>query len=1166
MRFKTTSSLSLITAVILFFATNVGVRAETYGYSGSFYFSTNGSEVTIRNCWQWQGDVIVPETLEGLPVTRVADYAFGWELSSITIPNTVTFIEDNAFSNCSPATTVNVPDSVTHVGISAFTRMSNLVESQFGGFAYLATTHEAAIKSYSGAGGNVTIPETIGGNPVVYVFSSAFQNSTNLTSIALPSGITTIGSSAFQGCTNLTSVTIPDGVTTIGNSAFQGCTNLTSLTLPDGVTTIGSSAFEDCTNLASIIIPTGVTTIQSLTFGNCTNLKSVSLPAAITSIGNRAFMRCGLDNITIPYGVTSIGEHAFMSCALTSVTIPDSVTFIDIGAFALCASLRSATLPNTLTAIPNYMFIQCSSLTVIAIPDSVHTIGDSAFEGTQISSISGANVSRIGVAAFYGCRALETASFSSGGIFFDIYAFDYCESLKSINIPVGSTIREGVFYGCRSLTSVIIPEGVPAIERSTFQDCSSLTNISIPDSVTSIGDYAFYGCTNLTGLTIPDSVNSIGYGAFSQITFRCSVANNQVTIVGYFGNMGARGEVIIPSILLGYPVTAIGSSAFAGCTGLQTMTIANSVRTIGSSAFQGCTSLLYISIPESVTSVEDSAFADCTNLMSVTISSSELYEISNRMFERCSNLTYIAIPDSISSIGDHAFENCTSLMSISGANVSKIGVSAFGWCSSLQTATFSNSSGISFGATSFIACGNLKNINIPSGSTLGWSAFGACSSLESIVIPEGIISIEEATFALCTALTQITIPESVKNIGHRAFWGCANLTQITIPESVKNIGELAFLGCANLTAYAPAIYPPSTMEAIFAGCREAWFYLNDNNGVMITGGWSDGGPSAPHLAIPDSINGLPVIKIGEGWEYRSAFQGRTQLQSVYIPSTVIALGTYTFQGCTNLTVYARSIYPPGAMDAIFGGCKEAWFYLNDNNGAITITDGWSDGGPSAPHLAIPDSIDGMPVVKIGDGSFQGRTQLQSVYIPSTISTIGAYSFQGCANLSITLSDSITTVGENAFDGCLSVVSSSNGRSPLELWRQTFFADREDAGSGANLATPMGDGVPNLVKYALCLNPTQTGVTPSAQLSQGKLNLKFQRDPSRNDISIKVEATNDLASSWTTIATSLSGQNFTGNATILETDAGEGIKNMEICDTEVVDNQNKKRFLRISISQ
>jgi hypothetical protein len=596
------------------------------------------------------------------------------------------------------------------------------------------------------------------------------------------------------------------------------------------------------------------------------------------------------------------------------------------------------------------------------------------------------------------------------------------------------------------------------------------------------------------------------------------------------------------------------------------MTIANSVRTIGSSAFQGCTSLLYISIPESVTSVEDSAFADCTNLMSVTISSSGLYEISNRMFERCSNLTYIAIPDSISSIGDHAFENCTSLMSISGANVSKIGVSAFGWCSSLQTATFSNSSGISFGATSFIACGNLKNINIPSGSTLGWSAFGACSSLESIVIPEGIISIEEATFALCTALTQITIPESVKNIGYRAFWGCANLTQITIPESVKNIGELAFLGCANLTAYAPAIYPPSTMEAIFAGCREAWFYLNDNNGVMITGGWSDGGPSAPHLAIPDSINGLPVIKIGEGWEYRSAFQGRTQLQSVYIPRSVIALGTYTFQGCTNLTVYARSIYPPGAMDAIFGGCKEAWFYLNDNNGAITITDGWSDGGPSAPHLAIPDSIDGMPVVKIGDGSFQGRTQLQSVYIPSTISTIGAYSFQGCANLSITLSDSITTVGENAFDGCLSVVSSSNGRSPLELWRQTFFADREDAGSGANLATPMGDGVPNLVKYALCLNPTQTGVTPSAQLSQGKLNLKFQRDPSRNDISIKVEATNDLASSWTTIATSLSGQNFTGNATILETDAGEGIKNMEICDTEVVDNQNKKRFLRISISQ
>ena len=169
--------------------------------------------------------------------------------------------------------------------------------------------------------------------------SGAFVQCSSLTSLSLPSGVTSIGSSAFSGCSGLTSLTIPSGVTSIGQWAFEGCSGLTSLTIPSGVTSIGYGAFEGCSGLASLTIPSGVTSIVDHAFFGCSGLTSLILPSGVTSIGSSAFSYCsGLTSLAIPSGVTFIGDSAFWGCSgLTSIyvswEIPLSTRSIGVSAF-----------------------------------------------------------------------------------------------------------------------------------------------------------------------------------------------------------------------------------------------------------------------------------------------------------------------------------------------------------------------------------------------------------------------------------------------------------------------------------------------------------------------------------------------------------------------------------------------------------------------------------------------------------------------------------------------------------------------------------------------------------------------------------------------------------------------------------------------------------------
>ena len=264
----------------------------------------------------------------------IADAAFSKkQITTVTIPDSVTSIGSNVFSFCTGLTSVTIGSSVTSIGEHAFWWCTGLTE--------------------------ITIPDS-----VTSIGDDAFSYCKGLTSVTIGNSVTSTGDGAFSYCTALTSITIPDSVTSIGDGAFYNCMGLTTVTIGSGVTTIGESAFENCTGLTSVTIGRGVTTIDDYIFCNCTGLTGITIPDTVTSIGMSAFERCaGLTAITIPDSVTSIGQDAFWDCTgLTTVTIGNSVTSIGQGAFCDCTGLTTVTIGSSVTSIDDWTFSGCEKL------------------------------------------------------------------------------------------------------------------------------------------------------------------------------------------------------------------------------------------------------------------------------------------------------------------------------------------------------------------------------------------------------------------------------------------------------------------------------------------------------------------------------------------------------------------------------------------------------------------------------------------------------------------------------------------------------------------------------------------------------------------------------------------------------------------------------------
>ena len=601
-------ALAMVFAILPTGLFSINAKAATSGY---YTYYVSGGKATITDVdASISGDITIPSTLGGYPVTAIGYEAFYHctSLTIITIPDSIESIGESAFWYCTSLTSVTIPDSVTSIG------------------------------------------------------NSAFRDCDSLTSVTIPDSVTSIGKYAFSDCTKLTSVTIPDSVTSIESYAFCWCDSLTSITIPKSVNHIGSEAFRYCKSLANITISDSVETIGAYAFHNTAYYNSSNWVNKVLYIGNHLIDASNAlsGDYTVKNGTKTIGNSAFEYCtSLTSITIPDSVTSIGSSAFYNCTKLTSVTIGNSVTSIGGSAFSWCTSLTGVTIPDSVTSIGGSAFyECTSLTSVTiPDSVTSIGGYAFDYCTSLTSVTIGNGITSIGSNAFYYCASLNAVyitdiaswcNISFGNNTANPLYYtknlylNGELVTNLVIPDSVTSIGGYAFEYCTSLTSITIPDSVTSIGDNAFLSCTSLTSITIPDGVTSIGRSAFYNCKkLTCITIPDSVTSIGNYAF--CSGEKLT-SVTIGNGVTTIGDYVFSDC-GLTGITIPDSVTSIGNYAFYSCDSLTSITIPDSVTSIGSNAFDYCTSLKTVyhpcTISKSDITIASgNNAFE---NATWEAI-------------------------------------------------------------------------------------------------------------------------------------------------------------------------------------------------------------------------------------------------------------------------------------------------------------------------------------------------------------------------------------------------------------------------------------------------------------------------------------------------------------------------------------------
>jgi hypothetical protein len=818
--FRDTSSLASIT-----------IPSGVTGLGTSSFQSSGLTSITLPNT-----------------VTNLGYYAFknNSSLASVILSNSLTTINPGTFQGDTSLAEITIPASVTQISNSSFYSASSLAHVRFQGgapavgptafngvasgaeadldsssltgygadgddfhnllvvypvpYTYTVTSNQVAITGCVGGvlscPSNVNIPAKIGGRSVVEIYDGAFQGATGVTSVTLPSGVTTIGNSSFRSMTSLENVSLPSSLTQIGNYAFNNDTSLSDINLPDSLTTIGVGAF---------------------TYDSA--ITSLSLPSSVSQIGNGAFARMtGLASINIPEGITEIGSMTF---------------FLD-------SSLANITLPSSLTTIGNNAFSYMSGLTSITLPSGVQSIGDRAFNGD--SSLAHVhfqgNAPTVGFETFKDLPAGAQANPSSSSLTdYGDEGDDFYGLIVHYIPPFTYTIADNkaTITGCTdspcpstlTIPSTVEGADITQIADSAFKDASTLTSISLPSSLRQVGDSAFQG-SGLVNVTIPEGVTDIGDSAF---------ADNSAML-----------EIFFPSTL-----TSIGTHAFRSNSLLATVHFSADAPTVGNDAFSGVAdgakavidswnhsgygndeSLwhdLVVSYPLQVTYQTHSNYVEvigcidnpCPAALHVpsNIEGKPVTIIQNNAFQNAESITSASLPTSLTSIGSSAFQGASGLTSVTiPAGVTSIGAGSFAGTSSLTSISLPNTL-TTIGLSAFDGASSLTNITLPESLTnLGAGAFWHASSLTSIVIPEGINQIQDWTFAGDTSLNSITLPSSLNSIGVYAFNGATSLTSITLPSSLTYLDDLAFYGASNLVDFNFQGNAPTVGTDPFQGVAE----------------------------------------------------------------------------------------------------------------------------------------------------------------------------------------------------------------------------------------------------------------------------------------------------------------------------------------------------------
>lgn len=544
----------------------------------------------------------------------------------------------------------------------------------FGNLTYTTSGDNATITGLSETftGGELVIPASITGEDgkpytVTAFTTSAFQGQTSITSVDMSqaTGVSTIPQTLFYQCSNMTSISLPTSITTFGMAAFRE-TGLTSIDLSGTkAQNLAQRLFQDCKSLEQIKLPSDLKSIDSWALCG-TGIKSLDLSGlqSLTSIQSAAFQNSTqLSEIKFPQTLNSIGESSpFSGTAIETLdfsetSITDAVKTSYTGMSQLKHISYPATLKNLgknglqsdlfngissietvdmsrctqIEDIPANTFKNTTSLQSVLLPVSVGKLGNDCFNGSNIPSIDLSHVQAVGDNCF-NKSGLTTVELPDG-FYLGSQSFTGCTKLTSASMGKGIKLLPATFSGCTALSEVVLPEDLKEIPGGTsqstgcFSGCTSLKQIDIPASCATLGSYCFYN-TGLTSVIIPDACTEIGSSAFQSCSSLAQVDFNKVETIGTnaFNGCTSLTDPVFPPTL-----TDIGNNAFRACTNLGTVTIPAGVSSIGTYAFYngGITDLTIEgghvggqyadNQPETAAlTIGSSAFAGGSNAMTVT--------------------------------------------------------------------------------------------------------------------------------------------------------------------------------------------------------------------------------------------------------------------------------------------------------------------------------------------------------------------------------------------------------------------------------------------------------------------------------------------------------------------------------------------------------------------
>lgn len=664
-------------------------------------------------------------------------------LTTIHVTNTATAIADFAFQNAT---------QVTKVTLATKNDEDKPYTTEIGNYAF-ANTGSIEV--------NLGSVEIIG--------NAAFRNSgiATVEFIALKK----LGVDAFNGTTNVTVVRFNDApIDNVSARAFAN-SSIESVRL-GGIKTISMSAFAD-SKLSLILDGESVESIKKMAFYK-TKINSVDF-RNVVDIEEKAFHETDFFN-NAAGGFVYIGNVLYYDNSKGGgYTVDPRIVSIAPYAFEISQypTLDLGGFSN-LKYIESYAFAGNGNIVEVTLPASLSEIKDNAFKGcSSIKKINLSecnNISRIWQYAFANCEALDTITFATFTSTDDMavklaindYAFSGCTALKTLNLPENlGTLDSYAFKGCTALTTVNFVANAKFITPETTEGGTDPAPAAYDPAglVTTIGDGAFMDCTSLTTITLPYFIARIGNSAFENCTALATFttmdgADNKTAALRTIGDRAFFGNTSLNNVDVNTTkgVNTIGVSAFENCGQLATINLsgvtrfaegvfrnakalksvtmsANASIYVGQEAFRNCVTLS--DITARIAAVDDGAFRNCISLRAITFVSSGIEYIGSNAFNGCVLIQKVSIPSSVVAIGDSAFDGCRGITSL----------------------TFESNETL---------------------QTIGYSAFGGCSLLTRVILPSSLVELNASAFYGCSDLTYVEFGENIQSVGEDAFALCKN--------------------------------------------------------------------------------------------------------------------------------------------------------------------------------------------------------------------------------------------------------------------------------------------------------------------------------------------------------------------------------------------------------